>query len=584
MQAPLAYRLEPDQIVPDFVRRLLLIGDMPPEFNRRFSWGVEEIWSAAGASSPVGHFNPNYFDCILINIRHNSNDELFLAVDALIPYLGKNGYLGILEDSPQKDILSKGMNDGFFCELGLLCYKILPEKMGTVPCPMAVIAVRKTYNPVAHARALADNGKFKFSIDILNRIPLEPMKDSKTLALVAAEKQRYYLDWQKSQSPNVPRHKFFFPSNREFAQATCLLPRLESAYCTLADFYRHMGDYHMASRVLRSIRHVAAQDETRIQLPISAKQKPGGRCSKTSPQWSGLRRPPRLLIITHDNSDYGMDTLFDGLCRVLGAHNVTEFPWKPVLHGKNPADAHNYPCTFNYPGEPKAVNHIVKGLTDRQFDFIIYADVVQMAYPEEIRRIMDAGRNLPVVLYDSWDNCYTPMDLILKHIGRESVDLYLKREMLSSIDYGPRAFPLPFGYPDENIATRVVKNRENDVFWAGKRVWGLRSLYLEQLENLLGRTFNATFPQAEYTELLQKSLIGVSFFGSGFDTVRYWEIPAHGGMLLAERPPIAIPHNFIDGQTAVFFDDLPELRKSSFIIWQIRRKQKRSQRQDTGTF
>lgn len=46
-----------------------------------------------------------------------------------------------------------------------------------------------------------------------------------------------------------------------------------------------------------------------------------------------------------------------------------------------------------------------------------------------------------------------------------------------------------------------------------------------------------------------------------FDTVRYWEIPAHGGMLLAERPPIRIPHNFIDGETAVFFEDMPELEE-----------------------
>ena len=30
-------------------------------------------------------------------------------------------------------------------------------------------------------------------------------------------------------------------------------------------------------------------------------------------------------------------------------------------------------------------------------------------------------------------------------------------------------------------------------------------------------------------------------------------------MLLAERPPIQIPHNFIDGESAVFFDDVSEL-------------------------
>ena len=42
--------------------------------------------------------------------------------------------------------------------------------------------------------------------------------------------------------------------------------------------------------------------------------------------------------------------------------------------------------------------------------------------------------------------------------------------------------------------------------------------------------------------------------------MRYWEVPAHGALLLAERPPIEIAHNFVDGVHAVFFDDLPDLK------------------------
>jgi spore maturation protein CgeB len=67
------------------------------------------------------------------------------------------------------------------------------------------------------------------------------------------------------------------------------------------------------------------------------------------------------------------------------------------------------------------------------------------------------------------------------------------------------------------------------------------------------------FDQDSYREKLRSSLIGLSFFGVGFDTVRYWEIPANGGMLLAERPPICIPDNFEDGISAVFFENMSEL-------------------------
>lgn len=72
--------LEPDELIPGFVRRLLLIGDMPPEFDRRFSQGIDVIVGADGPSLPAGRVNLNYFDCILINNRHLPSGEIFAAV------------------------------------------------------------------------------------------------------------------------------------------------------------------------------------------------------------------------------------------------------------------------------------------------------------------------------------------------------------------------------------------------------------------------------------------------------------------------------------------------------------------------
>lgn len=79
---------------------------------------------------------------------------------------------------------------------------------------------------------------------------------------------------------------------------------------------------------------------------------------------------------------------------------------------------------------------------------------------------------------------------------------------------------MPFGYPDDLIKHRIENDRKRGVFWAGKREWGLRPLYLDRIEQLMGRKFDETYPQTKYVEFLQRSLIGLSFFGSGFDTVR----------------------------------------------------------------
>jgi spore maturation protein CgeB len=53
--------------------------------------------------------------------------------------------------------------------------------------------------------------------------------------------------------------------------------------------------------------------------------------------------------------------------------------------------------------------------------------------------------------------------------------------------------------------------------------------------------------------------VGLDLFGFGFDTVRYWELPALGCLLLAERRPIELPFDFVDGRHALLFEDLAEL-------------------------
>jgi hypothetical protein len=77
----------------------------------------------------------------------------------------------------------------------------------------------------------------------------------------------------------------------------------------------------------------------------------------------------------------------------------------------------------------------------------------------------------------------------------------------------------------------------------------------------LGRSLAREYTQEEYAAVLRNARVGLSMFGGGFDTVRYWELPAHGCLLLAERPPIRIPYDFEDGVSAVFFNDLPDLEE-----------------------
>jgi hypothetical protein len=266
-------------------------------------------------------------------------------------------------------------------------------------------------------------------------------------------------------------------------------------------------------------------------------------------------------MLTHDFSDYGMDTLYDGLCQVLGAENVVEYPWKPTLHGLDKDAAVNYPCWFTYPGEPRSVEEIVRELREGRFDLIVFADFVQMNKRDDVLRMLDAAPDVPVAVYDPWDDGSATQDTAREYLGGRNFAAYFKREMLACLDYGPNAYPLPFGYPDRHVPDAMPEHRGTELFWAGKRLFGTRSLYLDHLNAILGRTLDQKLTQEEYRRAISDSRIGLSFFGFGFDTVRYWELAAHGCMVLAERPLVRIPFNFVEGESAVFFDDARELEQ-----------------------
>jgi hypothetical protein len=59
----------------------------------------------------------------------------------------------------------------------------------------------------------------------------------------------------------------------------------------------------------------------------------------------------------------------------------------------------------------------------------------------------------------------------------------------------------------------------------------------------------------QFCWMLNRSQIAISVRGFAWDSLRYREIPYHGALLLSQRLPIVIPDNFVDGESAVFFDD-----------------------------
>jgi hypothetical protein len=127
--------------------------------------------------------------------------------------------------------------------------------------------------------------------------------------------------------------------------------------------------------------------------------------------------------------------------------------------------------------------------------------------------------------------------------------------------YDSKILPLCFSYSEKYIPKNIDGERKNEIFWAGKEYHHrtYRTPYLLPLEKMRGAKFVASFTQDEYAKQLLFHKIGLNLRGYGYDTVRYWELPAHATLLFSEKLNIAIENDFTDGETAIFFESPEEM-------------------------
>jgi hypothetical protein len=542
-------------LISEAAARILIVGNAPDDLESALAERPVQVLHAS--SDALSAIPEGRLDCVVIGPC--AADDVGALLAPVAPLVQPHGSICLtltLEDETSRipdpiAALWQGLN-----------FVVLRSAylMGDGRTEVILELVRNTYDAVAHARDLEQANMPHRALIVLESVAGILTLNDEQKGLIAAEKLRVFSSLALRKPAGDSSCAYFAHARKEFQLAVHAFPRMHAAYRRQAELWHHIGHDAMAARLLTSICHVEPDEESLVLLaslnPGSAPQPE----AESAPLWTGARRAPRILVITHDDSDYGMDSLYDGLCTVLGKENVVEFPWKATLHGQANEEALNYPCVFDYPGDPMHPEAIEQQLRDGRFDLILFADVVQMAYRDFVRRFLDAAPDLPVVVYDPWDDNHLLLPMVLEYLGRPSVAAYFKREMIAGFDYGPNSFSLPFGYPDRLVPDRIDTPRTQDLFWAGKRVFGTRSLYLDYLQ-ARGHDLTRRYSQEEYRQAIATARVGLSFFGFGYDTVRYWELPAHGVMLLAERPPLRIPHNFVDGESALFFDDLPELEE-----------------------
>ncbi len=83
----------------------------------------------------------------------------------------------------------------------------------------------------------------------------------------------------------------------------------------------------------------------------------------------------------------------------------------------------------------------------------------------------------------------------------------------------------------------------------------------ENQDNQMPKVFISTggLSTEKYSSIVNNSKAALSIRGYGFDTLRYWEIPYFKTLLFSQRLPLILPNDFVDMESALFFDDIGEM-------------------------
>jgi hypothetical protein len=314
----------------------------------------------------------------------------------------------------------------------------------------------------------------------------------------------------------------------------------------------------------------------------------------------------KILYLTYPKHDYQADQVYTGLCKLLGWENIIDFPYKPHYHDPS----FKVPSLPQNPGRLRKLEEIITGLEAKEYDLLVLSTTRQETVEtlNNILQKMDVPPSVlpPRVLMDGDDHWHMREDLFKLF----RLSLYFKREYRLSWAEGPalmqwaarrrafggngelyrRTFPLPFSINLETVPhidrTRkdldlsfvgLISNRNRikavnflktvrDIRFEGwvyaeptdrksKLAVGSFAILKEKIKGdprISEAARGVKLSYQDYFHLLQRSKFALSLAGSGFDTLRYWEIVASKVLLISEKPFIFIPNNFEDKKHVLF--------------------------------
>ncbi|WP_423792414.1 glycosyltransferase family protein [Methanocaldococcus indicus] len=307
----------------------------------------------------------------------------------------------------------------------------------------------------------------------------------------------------------------------------------------------------------------------------------------------------KILLLDTLHSHYLKNTLYIGLKKILG-ENIDIFPlpnidkesftvkydkkdisnWKKIKENidNNCYDYIIIGCLNDY------IANFIRYILENSKKNIIIIDFDDIPY---IRKIIFSNKVLVYFKREKLINDLESYIYLKKHL---SAVLYHNSKILfksisnsiflnglylypTNIIKNEKIRPIPLGIVNLEEHYPILKNikkKDYDVsFIATPNTKERKIIFsilteLEKEYDIKCYTNKGSLRFEDYLKIIASSKISINTYGYGVDTFRYYEIPYLKTMLLTKKPIIEIPNNFINGKSAVFYNNVNEIRDLIF--------------------
>lgn len=279
----------------------------------------------------------------------------------------------------------------------------------------------------------------------------------------------------------------------------------------------------------------------------------------------------KILFINSLSADYVQDLTYSGLVKVFGKENIIDYPWNKKYH----LPYKKYPKNLGYTS-----GSLFSSLLNRSFkniDLVIVGSAKVDCFESYLSILESIPTNVNTVFVDGGDQSEIARDLVIygrpelygKVIEKREFDYIFKREYLLESNHPSNVHPFPISFNMDRLPSIPQEYKYDVSFWAVESD-PIRVDALNLLQNEFDCAENGTVRSQKFSRYKRKGdfylqelaacKVVLNFRGGGWDTMRYWEVPAVGAFMMSQNPGILIPNNFIHEKEVIFIkDDLSDL-------------------------